>query len=114
MRNTHYINRFSIEKYFYKRYANILTRIKNLAKKLYFHQATKKKTWNLLRVLSPSNTSSSTPSSLTVNNETFTNPMAITNQLNYHFVIVHFHCLKNTTKRMSYQNIIRNKFRIFF
>ena len=29
-------------------------------------------------------------------------------------VIVHFHCLKNTTERMSYQNIIRNKFRIYF
>ena len=29
-------------------------------------------------------------------------------------VIVHFHCLKNTTERMSYQNIFRNKFRIFF
>ena len=45
-----------------------------------------KKTWNLLRTLLPPNTSSSTPSSLTVNNETFTNPAAIANQLNHHFV----------------------------
>ena len=29
-------------------------------------------------------------------------------------VIVHFHCLKNTTERISYQNIFRNKFRIDF
>ena len=34
----------------------------------------------------PSNTSSSTPSSLTVINETFTNLTAIANQLNHHFV----------------------------
>ena len=33
----------------------------------------------------PSNTSSSIPSSLTVNNATFTNPTAIANQLNHHF-----------------------------
>ena len=36
----------------------------------------------------PSNTSSSTPNSLTVNNETFTNLTAIANQLNHHFVNV--------------------------
>ena len=34
----------------------------------------------------PSNTSSSTPSFLTVNNEIFTNPTAIANQLNHRFV----------------------------
>ena len=34
----------------------------------------------------PSNTSSSIPTSLTVNNETFINPTAIANQLNRHFV----------------------------
>ena len=34
----------------------------------------------------PSNTSSSTPSFLTVNDETFTNPTANANQLNHHFV----------------------------
>ena len=45
------------------------------------------KTWNLLRTLLPSNTSSSTPNnSLPGNNETFTNPTAIANQLNHHFV----------------------------
>ena len=34
----------------------------------------------------PSNTFTSTPTSLTVNNETFTNSTAIANQLNHHFV----------------------------
>ena len=43
------------------------------------------KTWNLLRTLFPSNTFSCTPSFLTVNNETFTNPTAIAIQLNHHF-----------------------------
>ena len=42
--------------------------------------------WNLLCTLSPSNTFSSTPNFLTVNNETITNPTAISNQLNHHFV----------------------------
>ena len=37
MYKTHYINGYSNEKYFYKRYANMLTRIKNLAKQLYIH-----------------------------------------------------------------------------
>ena len=37
MYKTHYINGSLKEKYFYKRNANILTRMKNLAKKLYFH-----------------------------------------------------------------------------
>ena len=69
----------------------MLTRIQNLAKQLYFHHKLEKyknnpeKTWNLLRVFLPSNTSSSTPSSLTVNNEPFTKPTAIANQLIYHF-----------------------------
>ena len=72
MHKTHYINGSSKEKYFYKRYASMLTRIKNLAKKLYFHHKLQKsknkpqKTWNLLRTFLPSNTSSSTPSSLIV------------------------------------------------
>ena len=65
--------------------------MKNLAKKVYFHQKLESKnnplkTWNILRTLLPSNTSSSTPTSSTENNETFTNATAIANQLNYHFV----------------------------
>ena len=70
----------------------MLTRIKNLAKKLHCHHKLEEpknntqKTSNLLRTLLPSNTSSSTPSSLTVNNETFTNSTAIANQLSPNFV----------------------------
>ena len=66
--------------------------MKNLAKQLYFHHKLEEsknnhqKTWNLLLTLLPSSSSSSTPSSLTVKNDTFTNPMAIANQLNHHFV----------------------------
>ena len=92
MQKTHYINGSSKEKYYYKRYVNILTRMKDLAKKLYFYHKLEKsknnpkKTWNLLFTLLLSNTSFSTLSSLTVNNETFTNPTAIANQLNHHFV----------------------------
>ena len=62
------------------------------SKKLYFHHKLEEskdnpqKTWNLLRALLPSNTSFSTLSSLIVNNETFTNPTTIANQLNHHFV----------------------------
>ena len=91
MHKTHYLNRSSNEKYFYKRYANMLTRIQNLAKQLYFFHILEKsknnpeKTRNLLRILLPSNTSSSTPSSLTVNIEPITKPTAIANQLNDHF-----------------------------
>ena len=91
MDKPHYLNGSSNEKYFYKRYANMLTRIQNLAKQLYFYHILEKsknnpeKTWNLLLVFLTSNTSSSTHSSLTVNNEPFTKPTAIANQLIYHF-----------------------------
>ena len=47
---------------------------------------TPQKAWNFLHALLLSNTSFSTPSFLTVNNETFTNLLAKANQLNHHFV----------------------------
>ena len=106
MHKTYYINGSSKEKYFFKCYANILTKMKNLAKKLYFHHKLEefknnpKVKWNLLCALLPSNTSSSTPSSLTVNNETFTKPTAIANQLNHHFVNIGKSLVTNLSGQM--------------
>ena len=91
-KKNHFINRSSEEIYFYKLYANMLTKIKNLAKKLYFYYKFEesknnlKKTWKLLRILLPFNKSSST-SYLEVINETFTNSTNIANQPNYYYFV---------------------------
>ena len=37
MHKTHYINGSTLGKYLYKKYSNLLTRVKKLAKKIYFH-----------------------------------------------------------------------------
>ena len=71
----------------------MLTKIKNLAKKLYFHHKLEKSknnpknSWNLLRPFClPTHTSFFTPSSSTVKIKIFTNATNIVNQLNHHFV----------------------------
>ena len=52
------------ERLHYKKYSNILTTVKNLAKKLYYHnklnefRSIPKKTWQLLRFLLPASSNS--------------------------------------------------------
>ena len=41
MHKTHYINASSVAKQCYKMYCNVLTKIKNLAKKMYYHNKLK-------------------------------------------------------------------------
>ena len=120
MHKTHYINGSSKEKYFYKRYANILTGTKTLAKKLYFlHKLEKsknnpQKTWNYYAPICLPTPSSSTPSSLTVNNETFTNPTAIANQLNHHFANIGKSLVNNLSGSNDNDYLTYLKIALFF
>ena len=61
MHNTHYVNGSRVAQLLYKNYCNVLTKIKNIAKILYYHQKlgeyhnNPKKTWDILRTLLPEN-----------------------------------------------------------
>ena len=58
--NSHFINGNTTQKQFFRQYSNILTKVKNLAKRKYFesellkHQSNPKKTWKTLSYLLPS------------------------------------------------------------
>ena len=68
-----YINGSTDEQKFYKSYFNTLTRIKILAKKLFYktqfdvHKHDPKKTWDTLRTLLPAKPKAQTPTSISVN-----------------------------------------------
>ena len=76
------------KKKYYKLYSNTLTRVKNLAKRLYYHNKitehknNPKKTWYVLRSLLPSKTKSNTPNSLTAKNSTVTDINEIAKEFN--------------------------------
>ena len=82
------------EKKYYKLYSNTLTRVKNLAKRLYYRNKiterknNPKKTWDDLRSLLPSKTKSNTPNSLTVKSSTITDINEIAEEFNYHFATI--------------------------
>ena len=67
---THYLRGLNNQKAFYKRFANLLNKLKTAAKQLYFENQLKsvtnnpKKTWNILRELLPKKECDTTPSTL--------------------------------------------------
>ena len=81
------------EKKYYKLYSSTLTRVKNLAKRLYYHNKITEhknnpKTWDVLRFFLPSKTKSNTPNTLSVKNSTITNINDIAEEFNYHFATI--------------------------
>ena len=82
------------DKHFYKRYTNLLTRVKSLAKKLfYFHEFSTfknnpKKTWEVLRLILSSKSASSAPNIINIDGKCFTNPSEKAEKLNHHFANV--------------------------
>ena len=68
--------------------------MKNLAKRLYYHNKitehknNPKKTWDVLGSLLPSKTKSNTPNSLTVKSSTITDINEIAEEFNYHFATI--------------------------
>ena len=81
----------SCEKYYYKLYSNLLTRVKKLAKRHYYHNQfnactdNPKKTWDILRLLLPNQSISSAPNSLNTRNEAVSDPATILEKFNSHF-----------------------------
>ena len=86
-----YINGSTDELKFYKSYCNTLTRIKTLAKKLFYktqfdvHKHDPKKTWDTLRTLLPAKPKAQTPTSISVNSMSLSDRILIAEAFNEHF-----------------------------
>ena len=104
MHKTHYINGSSASKKCFKMYCNVLTQMKNLAKKCITIISSRntliiqKKTWDVLRTLLPNKSSFNNPTSVTVNNTTIKDPTAVVEEFNNHFTNIGEH-LANSVLR---------------
>ena len=91
MHKTYYINGLTDERKFYKSYCNTLTRIKTLAEKLFYktqfdvHKLDPKKTWDTLRTHLPAKPKAQTPTSISVNSMSLSDPILIAEAYNEHF-----------------------------
>ena len=91
MHKTHCIKGSPIDKICYKTYSNVPTKVKNFAKKLYYHHKLNeysdnpKKTWDVLRTLLPTKSNSNMPNSLTVNDSSIADPADIAEEFNKYF-----------------------------
>ena len=91
MRKTYYINGSTDEQKFYKSYCNTLTRIKTLAKKLFYktqfdvHKHDPKKTWDTSRTLLPAKPKAQTPTSIGDNSMSLSDPILIAEAFNEYF-----------------------------
>lgn len=94
MYKTHFLGGNATERYLYKLYANKLNKIKELAKKNYFHEQifthknNPKKTWELLKTLLPRKAKSPPPISLSVKDNKITDPHDIAETINQFFANV--------------------------
>ena len=88
---SHFLNGSEVHKRFYKTYANKLTKIKTLAKKLYFQNEIvnsrhdMRKFWGVINSLTPYNTKLSYPFSIIVGNSVINTPAEIADEFNKHF-----------------------------
>ena len=91
MHKSHFIHGSIDDKKFYKLYSNLLTKLKDLAKKAHYHHLIEehkrdpKKTWKVLRTLLPSKPASPRPDIITSHNTTVSDPIIIANEFNHHF-----------------------------
>ena len=94
MHKTHFILGTSVNKLYYKKYSNILTRLKDLAKIFYYHHKLNEykdsptQTWKILRSLLPSKNNNLIPDSITVNNSSISDLNQISEEFNNHFANV--------------------------
>ena len=86
MYKSHYVKESTAEKFLYKTYANKLTKIKNLAKKIIIItsfqclESNLKKIWEILRSLLPCKQNPSFTNSLTVNDAEIVDPKEMSEQ----------------------------------
>ena len=94
MHKTHFVQGTSVNKLYYKKYSNILTRLKDLAKKFYYHHKLNEckdsptQTWKILRSLLPSKNNNLIPDSITVNSSSISDLNQIAEEFNNHFANV--------------------------
>ena len=94
MHNIHFIQGTSVNILYYKKYSNILTRLKNLAKRIYYHHKLNEykdsptQTWKILRSLLPSKNINLIPDSITVNNSSISDTNQIAEEFNNYFAKV--------------------------
>ena len=94
LHETHYIFGSINKKLHYKKYSNLLTKVKNLAQKLYYHQNldnyrdNPKKLWKILRTLLPSKSNLTAPNSIIVNNSCLNDPTDIVEEFNDNFASI--------------------------
>ena len=106
---SHYVKGNSCEKYYYKLYSNLLTRVIKLAKRHYYHNQfnacrdNPKKPWDILRSLLPNKSISSDPNSLNTGNEAVSDPAIILEKFNSHFSNVG-NSLASGINNVSYAN----------
>ena len=91
LHKSHYLSNISAKKSFYKRYTNILTRVKNLSKKIHYDDclsSSKKdprKTWKILGELLASGKSFDQPTCINHNNNEIYDPNQISTIFNNYF-----------------------------
>ena len=94
MFRSHFINGNVNEKRFFRKYTNILTKLKALSKKIYFRSEINKnnsnarKTWDIIRSELPNKLNREPPSSLKINNVISGEPSVIANECNDLFCFI--------------------------
>ena len=95
MFKTHFISGNSIQKLFFRKYTNKLTKIKALSKQMYFHpeldknKKNSRETWKIIRSVLPSKSSREAPSCVRLNNMTTSeDPTTVVNKFNNFFCTV--------------------------
>ena len=94
MHKTRFIQGTTVNKLYYKKYSNILTRLMDLARRFYYHHKLNKyknsptQAWKILRSFLPSKNNNLIPDSITVNNSSILDLNQIAEEFNNHFANV--------------------------
>ena len=89
---TYFLTENAFEKQFFKKYANKLTRVKKLSKKMYYtkyiskHNTNPKKVWKIINSLIPRKTVNSFVKNINVDNKFIDQPSDIAEEFNKYFV----------------------------
>ena len=89
---TYFLTGNAFEKQFFKKYANKLTRVKKLSKKMYYteyiskHNTNPKKVWKIINSLIPRKTVKYFVKNINVNNKFIDHPSDIVEEFNKYFV----------------------------
>ena len=91
---THFVQGTSVNKLYFKKYSNILNRLKDLAKRFYYHHKLNEckdsptQTWKILHSLLPSKNNNLIPDSITFNSSSISDLNQIDEEFNNHFANV--------------------------